>query len=79
MNEVDKQKEREEAERRERSRTRAEINDIIRQLHAVSRELDQLAESVGSEFKGIGSPMCASSLKSNADKYRQVAGQLSRI
>jgi len=58
---------------------RNKVNRIIYEIDAISRELESISHGIQSEFKGIGSVKCASSLQSAADKYRRVGNELRRI
>lgn len=55
------------------------INNIIYEINAISRELDQISNDINREFKGIGSVKCATSLQTAADNYRRVGYELRRI
>jgi hypothetical protein len=61
------------------AKTKQEIDGIIRQLNNVARELDSIAQGVETEFKGIGSSMCAKSIRLTSDRYNYLKNELSKI
>ena len=60
-------------------RVRDEINDIIRELYEISRELEDISDGIEHEFKGIGSGLCAKSIRTLSRKYTYVRRELSEI
>ncbi|WP_042462803.1 hypothetical protein [Neobacillus dielmonensis] len=57
----------------------SKINSLIIDIQAVARELEEISEGIGSEFKGIGSIKSASSLQKAANKYKNVIRELRKI
>jgi hypothetical protein len=55
------------------------IASLIEDINAIARELDDISRGIGTEFKGIGSAKCASSLQNAAEKYRRVGHELRKI
>ena len=60
-------------------RTMQEIDEIISQLSAITRELDSISYGIENEFKGIGASICAKSIENLTDRYKYVKNELSRI
>lgn len=60
-------------------KVRSKINRIAAESHAIARELEEIAQGIGREFKGIGASQCASSLQGAAQKYHSVSSELKRI
>ena len=56
-----------------------EINDIVRELNAITRELDCMSNDITREFKGIGSSYCARGIRSLSERYRRVKNELNKI
>ncbi|WP_231687842.1 hypothetical protein [Bacillus sp. FJAT-27251] len=61
------------------AKLKGKVNRIISESYSIARELEDIAQGIQSEFKGIGSAQCASSLRSAAQKYRNVSSELRRI
>jgi hypothetical protein len=61
------------------AKLKSKVNRIMAESYSIARELEDIAQGVNAEFKGIGSAQCASSLRSAAQKYRKVSDELRRI
>ncbi len=61
------------------SKFRGKVNRAASEAYSIARELEEIANGIQSEFKGIGSNQCASSLRSAAQKYRNVSNNLRRL
>ncbi|WP_251548757.1 hypothetical protein [Neobacillus muris] len=55
------------------------INSLIVDIAAIARELEEISEGIGKEFKGIGAAKSASSLQMAANKYQSVINELRKI
>jgi hypothetical protein len=55
------------------------VASIIAEINEIARELDDISQGLGREFKGIGSVKSASSLQQAANKYRKVTYELMKI
>ncbi|TCN24104.1 hypothetical protein [Mesobacillus foraminis] len=60
-------------------KVKSKINRIAAESHAIARELEEIAEGIAREFKGIGVAQCSSSLQGAAQKYHRVSSELRRI
>ena len=60
-------------------RVKSEINDIINELGAINRELEDISEGMVNEFKGIASTLCARSIKALSNRYTYAKKELSKI
>lgn len=60
-------------------RTKQELDEIIYELNAISKELDDLSEGMAREFKGIGTLECSKGIKTLSGKYTKVKNQLYEI
>jgi hypothetical protein len=61
------------------AKVKNKIDNIIAELNALARELDDISQGINREFKGIGAVKCASSLQSAAGKYRAVIHELRKM
>jgi hypothetical protein len=57
----------------------SKVASIIADINEIARELDDISQSLGREFKGIGSVNSASSLQQAANSYRKVMYELRKI
>lgn len=55
------------------------IHSLVVDINAIARELDEISNSLASEFKGIGAGNSALSLQKAANKYRSVTRELMKI
>lgn len=60
-------------------RTKQELDEIIYELNAITKELDDLSEGMAREFKGIGTLECSKGIKILSGKYTKVKNQLYEI
>jgi len=60
-------------------RTKQELDEIIYELNAITKELDDLSEGMAKEFKGIGTLECSKGIKTLSGKYTKVKNQLYEI
>lgn len=60
-------------------RTKQELDEIIYELNAITKELDDLSEGMAREFKGIGTLECSKGIKTLSGKYTKVKNQLYEI
>lgn len=59
--------------------TKKELEDIIRELNTITKELDSIAYGIANEFKGVGSSRCAQYVKILSDKYKIVKNEIVSI
>jgi hypothetical protein len=57
----------------------SKVAGIIADIKELARELEDISQGLGREFKGIGSMRSASSLQQAANKYRKVTYELRKI
>ena len=57
----------------------SKVASIIADINEIARELEDISQGLGREFKGIGSMRSASSLQQAANKYRKVTYELRKI
>ncbi|PIB65663.1 hypothetical protein [Pseudomonas sp. 2822-17] len=55
------------------------VNEIIREINAVSRELEDISQGLTNEFKGIGANSCASNLLKASNHYQRVSNELRKL
>lgn len=55
------------------------VASIIADINEIARELEDISQGLGREFKGIGSVKSAASLEQAANKYRKVTYELRKI
>jgi hypothetical protein len=58
---------------------KSKVTSIIAEINEIARELEDISQGLGREFKGIGSMKSASSLQQAANKYRNVMHELRKI
>lgn len=57
----------------------SKVSSIIAEINEIARELEDISQGIGREFKGIGSVNSAQSLQQAASKYRKVSHELREI
>lgn len=56
-----------------------EINDIIKELNAISINLNELSHGIAQEFKGIGALHCAKSIENISHRNKKVSRELDKL